>query len=130
MTTTTFTTAFDIVYTPARSPELIRSEARNEFIDTAKIANRSNYTRVSFKNDSEEAFLIPARMGSVRILTMPAYHAASFNFFNADGKYAGAVLNTNEMRAMAYGLLAAANAIDGRDTTSRASKRKPATVKA
>ena len=130
MTTTTFTTASDIVYTLASSPELIRSETRNEFIDTAKIANRSNYTRVSFKNDSEEAFLIPARMGSVRILTMPVYNAAAVNFINVDGERAGAAMTTNEMRALAYGLLAAANSIDGRDTTSRASKRKPATVQA
>lgn len=128
MTTTTFANAIDIVFSTSRAVEGLRSRERENFIADCRISNRSNYTRVRFDNASDAAFLIPVGPYAVRVHSSPITKMASFNLFGAFGERAGASCTPNELRAVAYGLLAAANWIDGRDTASKQAQRVPGRI--
>ena len=124
----TITRFFDpthLVHTNSRTPDLIRSSVRNERIDTATIANRSNYTRVTFTGQNAAAFLIPVGPYSVRIRATPSCGATA-KIVGVDGQWVGMAVSATELRAMAYGLLAAANWIDSRDGADAQRKRLPA----
>lgn len=123
---TTFVDASHLVWSLENTPNLIRSAIRNERVDDAVIANRSNYTRVTFDHRPHDAaFLVPVGPYSIRVRATRTV-GASANFIGQGGENVGMGLSANEMRGMAYALLAAANWIDGRDNDSRAAKRKPA----
>jgi hypothetical protein len=130
MNSTTFSNATHLVFTSSRAPDLLRSSVRNEFIEEATIANRSNYTRVTFKGANRAAFLIPVGPYSLRVSASPTCELgeAQVNLLGLCGEKVGMSVSPAEMRAMAYGLLAAANWMDTRDTPSTQRKRKPAEV--
>ena len=67
MTTTTFACVNDIVFSPSRSVDGLRSRERENRIGDCKISNRSNYTRVQFDHESAVAaeFGVPDRCRSV-----------------------------------------------------------------
>lgn len=122
---TTFTSAANIVFSSARTPEMIRSAERNNIIGNCKIANRSNYTRVTFNGDGAAAFLVPAGPYAMRVLSRPTDSLTMFKMIGSNNEALTLALRANELRAMAYGLLAAANWVDSRDTGCRAAERKP-----
>ncbi len=122
---TTFSCATDIVFSPSRSVDNLRSNERENRISDCTISNRSNYTRIRFDHESAAAFMIPVGPYAVRVLSSPNHRMASFNLFGAFDERAGCSCTANEMRAVAYGLLAAANWIDGRDTASKQADRAP-----
>ena len=124
MSTTHFIDPTHLTHTTSRTPDMIRSAARNEFIDDATIANRSNYTRVTFRGNPSAAFLIPVGPYAVRVKATPSC-GASANFVGLGAERVGMALSAAEMRAMAYGLLAAANWIDSRDDVEAQRKRQP-----
>jgi len=124
--TTTFACANDIVFNPSRSVDSLRSRERENRIGDCLISNRSNYTRIQFDHESSAAFMIPVGPYAVRVHSSPSSRMASFNLLGAFGERAGCSCTANEMRAVAYGLLAAANWIDGRDTASKQADRAPA----
>ena len=126
MNSTTFSSALDIVTTTARTVDALRGPDREDRIGECKISNRSNYTRITFDGHPAAAFLIPVGPYAVRILSRPTHSMSSFNFIGSGGEKAGAALTANELRAMAYGLLAAANWADSRDTASKQADRRPA----
>jgi hypothetical protein len=126
--TTTFACVNDIVFSPSRSVDGLRSRERENRIGDCKISNRSNYTRVQFDHESAAAFMIPVGPYAVRVLSSPSTRMASFNLIGAFGERAGCSCTANEMRAVAYGLLAAANWIDGRDTAFRQRMRAPSVL--
>jgi hypothetical protein len=123
--TTTFASTTGLVWNTCRTPDLLRSASRNERIGNCVIANRSNYTRVTFDNASSAAFLVPVGPYSVRLNARPMA-CVGVHVLGVMGERVGMMCNANELRAMAYGLLAAANWVDGRDTRSRQAERKPA----
>jgi hypothetical protein len=123
-TITRFRDITHLVHTNSRTPDLIRSSVRNERIDTATIANRSNYTRVTFTGSPSAAFLIPVGPYAVRVRATPNAGATA-NFVGINERM-GMALSAAEMRAMAYGLLAAANWVDSRDGAEAQRKRIPA----
>lgn len=125
--TTTFASTTGLVWSTARTPDLLRSAIRNEHIGNCVIANRSNYTRVTFDNSSCAAFLIPVGPYSVRLNARPM-NCVGVHILGVMGERVGLICKANELRAMAYGLLAAANWVDGRDTRSRQAERVPATI--
>jgi len=128
MTCTTFNCTTDLVFTTARTPEFLRNAERNITIGNCTIANRSNYTRVTFKGDGRAAFLVPAGPYAFRVNAMPL-GGATANILGLRGERVGMALSASEMRAMAYGLLAAANWIDSRDTDGNRKHRKPTAAK-
>lgn len=125
MTCTTFNSALSLVYSRDRTPDLLRGEERTQRVDNCTISNRSNYTRVQFDGAREAAFLIPVGPYAGRVLTAPGKFMTSFNFIGSAGESAVACLTPNELRAMAYGLLAAANWADSRDTAHGQRERRP-----
>lgn len=124
MTCTTFDSPVSIVHTTSRTPDFLRTSERNVTIGDCKIANRSNYTRVSFLNKHGAAFVIPVGPYSVRISASVA-QISTVNILGIGNEQVGMALTASEMRSIAYGFLAAANYIDCRDTESTQSKRKP-----
>jgi hypothetical protein len=127
MSTTHFETPACIVFSTSRAVDALRSATRNERIDEAYIANRSNYTRVTFTNSTSAAFLIPVGPYSLRIRSTPNAGACAM-MVGIGGEKVGMALSAAEMRAMAYGLLAAANWIDSRDTERNQKERRPRTI--
>lgn len=125
MSTTTFSTAMDIVTTPARTVDTLRGPDREDRIGECKISNRSNYTRITFDGHPAAAFLIPVGPYATRVWAAPSATFATFHFLAGSGETAMACLTPSEMRAMAYGLLAAANWIDSRDTHGQQLDRRP-----
>jgi len=126
---TTFYTTTDIVFSSSRTVDALRSAQREDRIGECKISNRSNYTRITFDNSSSAAFMIPVGPYAVRVLSTPS-GMGSLNLFGAFGKSAGMACTATELRAVAYGLLAAANWIDGRDSASKQARRLPNKVTA
>ena len=126
MSTTTFDSALDIVTTTARTVDALRGPDREDRIGECRIANRSNYTRVTFDGLASAAFLIPAGPYAARVWMRPGASYGTFRFIGGPGEDAMACLEPSEMRALAYGLLAAANWADSRDTTSKQAERRPA----
>ena len=126
MNSTTFSSVTDIVFCPSRTVDGLRGPAREDRVGDCKISNRSNYTRITFDGHPAAAFLIPVGPYAVRILSRPTHSMSSFNFIGSGGEKAGAALTANELRAMAYGLLAAANWADSRDTAGKQAERRPA----
>jgi len=124
---TTFYTTTDIVFSSSRAVDALRSAQREDRIGECKISNRSNYTRITFDNSSSAAFMIPVGPYAVRVLSTPS-GMGSLNLFGAFGKSAGMACSATELRAVAYGLLAAANWIDGRDSASKQAHRLPTKV--
>jgi hypothetical protein len=125
MPVTAFYSALDLVHSTSRVPDGLRSPERTERIDTCTISNRSNYTRVQFDGSNSAAFMIPVGPYAGRVFSTPGATATTFNFIGAFGDSAMASLTPNELRALAYGLLAAANWADTRDTTSGQVSRRP-----
>ena len=126
MSSTTFSTAFDIVTTLARTVDALRGPDREDRIGECRIANRSNYTRVSFDGNPAAAFMIPVGPYAARVWMRPGASYGTFRFIGGPGEDAMACLEPSEMRAMAYGLLAAANWADSRDTAGKQAERRPA----
>jgi len=126
-TITSFIDPTHIVHTNSRTPDLLRSAVRNERIDNCTIANRSNYTRVRFDGTPTAAFLIPVGPYSLRIRATPDCGGTA-NFVGLKDERVGMALSASEMRAMAYGLLAAANWIDSRDSETKQRNRRPEQV--
>lgn len=122
---TTFTCTQAIVECPGYSPERIRSEVRTEVIDDATIRNLRNYSRVTFRNSDKAAFLIPVGPYAIRVNAGPGYPCSRVNVIGILGNRIGMSCTPSEMRAMAYGLLAAANWMDSRDTPHSQSQRDP-----
>jgi hypothetical protein len=116
-----------LVHTNARTPDFLRSAVRNERVDGCVIANRSNYTRVTFDNSRSAAFIIPVGPYSVRVRATPDCGGTA-NFVGLKDERLGMALSASEMRAMAYGLLAAANWIDSRDNDAKQRTRRPQQV--
>jgi hypothetical protein len=127
MTCTTFRTPHELVFCTSRTPDLLRSSVRNETIDGVTISNRSNYTRVTFRGTRRAAFLIPVGPYALRVSGSPIceYGLGQVNVIGNFGDRATMSLSPSEMRAMAYGLLAAANWIDTRDTEKSQMERRP-----
>ena len=126
MNSTTFSSALDIVTTTARTVDALRGPDREDRIGECKISNRSNYTRVTFDGNPSAAFLIPVGPYSTRLWVRPDAMFGTFHFLGGPGEDAMACLSPTEMRAMAYGLLAAANWADSRDTAIKQADRRPA----
>jgi hypothetical protein len=124
--TTTFNCTSAIVECPSYMPERIRTEARTEIIDDATIRNLRNYTRVTFTNSDTAAFLIPVGPYSIRVHARPNGFSSKVNVIGI-GERTAMRCTPSEMRAIAYGLLAAANWMDGRDTERSQSQRNPGT---
>jgi hypothetical protein len=124
MTCTTFSNAVSIVHSSSRTPDFLRTAERNVTIGECKIANRSNYTRVTFEGDRGAAFVIPVGPYSVRVYAS-AVSSSTANILGIGDDKVSMALNAAEMRAIAYGFLAAANHIDSRDSGAAQSKRKP-----
>lgn len=125
MNSTTFKSAMDIVTTPARTVDGLRGPDREDRIGECRIANRSNYTRVTFDGLASAAFLIPAGPYAARVWSSPEASFGTFHFIGGPGEDAMACLSPSEMRAMAYGLLAAANWADSRDSGDSQAQRRP-----
>ena len=125
MNSTTFSSALDIVTTTARTVDALRGPDREDRIGECKISNRSNYTRVTFDGNPSAAFLIPVGPYSTRLWVRPDAMFGTFHFLGGPGEDAMACLSPTEMRAMAYGLLAAANWIDSRDNAEGQKARAP-----
>lgn len=126
MNSTTFSNALDIVTTSARTVDALRGPDREDRIGECKISNRSNYTRITFDGNPGAAFMIPVGPDACRVWAAPNATFATFHFLAGPNQSALSCLTPSEMRAMAYGLLAAANWIDSRDTHGQQLDRRPA----
>lgn len=125
MNSTTFSTTMDIVTTPARTVDALRGPDREDRIGECRIANRSNYTRITFDGLASAAFMIPVGPYAARVWSSPQASFGTFHFLAGNNETAMACLKATEMRALAYGLLAAANWIDSRDTDRNQVERRP-----
>ena len=121
---TTYHSPIDIVLSPSRVIDNLRSAERNLTIGDCTIANRSNYTRVVFKFHRGAAFLAPVGPYSVRAHALP-HHGALMVVRGLDGEAVRMALSPSELRSMAYMMLAAANWIDSRDDQFDQNRRKP-----
>lgn len=125
MSTTTFSSALDIVHSTSRTVDALRGPDREDRIGECRIANRSNYTRITFDGLASAAFMIPVGPYAARVWSSPEASFGTFHFIGGPGEDAMACLSPTEMRAMAYGLLAAANWADSRDTAGKQAERRP-----
>ena len=126
MSSTTFSSAIDIVHSTSRTVDALRGPDREDRIGECRIANRSNYTRITFDGLASAAFMIPVGPYAARVWSSPDASFGTFHFLGGPGEDALACLTPSEMRAMAYGLLAAANWADSRDTDRKQAERRPA----
>ena len=132
MFSTTFTTVNSLLASTSRAAEFVRSGIRNESIDEMKIRNRSNYTRI--ESGETWAFVADVPVGGLRIETK---HGGGKNWLANvwfrciySDNLAKTAMTADEMRRMAYTMLAAANSLDGRDCEQRQKARKPKRVTA
>jgi hypothetical protein len=122
---TTYHSPIDIVLSPSRVIDRLRSAERNLTIGDCTIANRSNYTRVQFKYHTGAAFLAPVGPYSVRAHARTNYGALMV-VRGLDGEnQVHMMLSPSELRSMAYMMLATANWIDSRDDQFDQNRRKP-----
>ena len=121
---TTFHTAAELVFSPSRTPDMLRSSDRNVSFPGVKIANRSNYTRIQFDHESAAAFVLPVGPYTARI-SAQRFAGAVMVLRDLSGGRAHLALGPDDLRAMAYGLLAAANWIDSRDNAEGQKARAP-----
>jgi hypothetical protein len=121
---TTYHSPIDIVLSPSRIIDNLRSAERNLTIGDCTIANRSNYTRVAFKFHRGAAFLAPVGPYSVRAHALP-HHGALMVVRGLEGEAIRMALSPAELRSMAYMMLATANWIDSRDDQFDQNRRKP-----
>jgi hypothetical protein len=125
MTCTTFHNAIEIVYSPSRTPDMLRTTERNVEIGNCRIMNRSNYTRVMFAHERTSAYIAPlGHQYSMRVFATPKT-GAIVNVRGLTDTNVVLALSAAEMRSIAYMMLAAANSIDGVDTDRNQKTRKP-----
>lgn len=132
MFSTTFMSIRSLLASTCRAAELVRSGIRNESIDEMKIRNRSNYTRI--ESGEYWGFVADLPVGGLRIETKhlggKSYLATLWFRCLYSDRLSQTEMNSDEMRRMAYTLLAAANSLDGRDCELRQKARKPKAVTA
>ena len=121
---TTYHSPIDIVLSPSRVIDRLRSAERNLTIGDCTIANRSNYTRVTYRFQSGAAFIAPVGCYSVRAHALTR-QGALMVFRGLDEGSVRMALSPAELRSMAYMMLATANWIDSRDDQFDQSRRKP-----
>lgn len=123
---TTFPSVRSLFDSTSRSAELTRSAARTEVVDEFTLRNRSNYTRIEC--NGTWGWVADLRVGGLRIMVPAHMRNAYANVITRDiytDKLCECLHTADEMRKMAYTLLAAANAIDGCDSRVNQVARRP-----
>jgi len=102
----------------------LRSSVRREVVDEFTIRNRSNYTRVDAGNTW--GWVADLNVGGLRISHDRGSDMADVSTRSLDTDHQVRCSYTaDELRKMAYTMLAAANSIDSRDKESMQKLRRP-----
>ncbi len=124
MLCTTFNSVFDLFASNFRFAECLRSSVRLEVVDEFTIRNRSNYTRVDAGNTW--GWVADLNVGGLRIAHTRGSDMADVSTRSLDTDHQVRCSYTaDELRKMAYTMLAAANSIDSRDKESMQKLRRP-----
>ena len=124
MLCTTFNTVYDLFASNFRFAECLRSPLKTEVVDEFTIRNRSNYTRVECGNTW--GWVADLNVGGLRIAHSSGSNLADVSTRSLDTDHQVRCSYTaDELRKMAYTMLAAANHIDTRDSEANQKLRRP-----
>ena len=124
MICTTFNSVKHLFASNFRFAECLRSSVRREVVDEFTIRNRSNYTRVDAGNTW--GWVADLNVGGLRISHDRGSDMADVSTRSLDTDHQVRCSYTaDELRKMAYTMLAAANSIDSRDKESMQKLRRP-----
>ena len=124
MICTTFNSVKHLFASNFRFAECLRSSVRREVVDEFTIRNRSNYTRVDAGNTW--GWVADLNVGGLRISHDRGSDMADVSTRSLDTDHQVRCSYTaDELRKMAYTMLAAANSIDSRDKESMQELRRP-----
>ena len=124
MLCTTFTSVHHLFASNFRFAECLRSALKTEVIEEFTISNRSNYTRVDCRNTW--GWVADLECGGLRIAHDRGDNLAYVTHRSLDNStQVGCTYSPDELRKMAYTMLAAANSIDTRDSEAKQRLRRP-----
>ena len=124
MLCTTFNSVKHLFASNFRFAECLRSSVRREVVDEFTIRNRSNYTRVDAGNTW--GWVADLNVGGLRISHDRGSDMADVSTRSLDTDHQVRCSYTaDELRKMAYTMLAAANSIDTRDSEAMQKLRRP-----
>jgi Golgi nucleoside diphosphatase len=124
MLCTTFNSVHNLFASNFRFAECLRSAQSIEVIDEFTIRNRSNYTRVDSGNTW--GWVADLECGGLRIAHDRGENLAYVTSRSLDNDtQVGCTYSPDELRKMAYTMLAAANSIDTRDSEAKQRLRRP-----
>ncbi len=124
MLCTTFNSVHHLFASNFRFAECLRSAQSIEVIDEFTIRNRSNYTRVDSGNTW--GWVADLECGGLRIAHDRGENLAYVTHRSLDNDtQVGCTYSPDELRKMAYTMLAAANSIDTRDSEANQRLRRP-----
>jgi len=124
MLCTTFNTVRDLFASNFRFAECLRSPLKVEVVDEFTIRNRSNYTRVECGNTW--GWVADLNVGGLRIAHNGGASMADVTTRSLDtDQQVRCSYTADELRKMAYTMLAAANHIDTRDSEANQKLRRP-----
>jgi hypothetical protein len=124
MLCTTFASVKHLFASNFRFAECLRSSVRREVVDEFTIRNRSNYTRVDAGNTW--GWVADLNVGGLRISHDRGSDMADVSTRSLDTDHQVRCSYTaDELRKMAYTMLAAANSIDTRDSEANQKLRRP-----
>ena len=124
MLCTTFNSVRDLFASNFRFAECLRSPLKTEVVDEFTIRNRSNYTRVECGNTW--GWVADLNVGGLRIAHNGGASMADVTTRSLDtDQQVRCSYTADELRKMAYTMLAAANHIDTRDSEKNQLLRRP-----
>lgn len=124
MICTTFNSVKHLFASNFRFAECLRSSVRREVVDEFTIRNRSNYTRVDAGNTW--GWVADLNVGGLRISHDRGSDMAEVSTRSLYiDQQVRCTYTADELRKMAYTMLAAANSIDSRDKESMQKLRRP-----
>ena len=127
MLCTTFASVKHLFASNFRFAECLRSSVRREVVDEFTIRNRSNYTRVDAGNTW--GWVADLNVGGLRISHDRGSDMADVSTRSLDTDHQVRCSYTaDELRKMAYTMLAAANSIDTRDSEAMQELRRPENI--
>ena len=124
MLCTTFNSVHHLFASNFRFAESLRSALKTEVIEEFTIRNRSNYTRVECGNTW--GWVADLNVGGLRIAHNGGSNMADVSTRSLDtDQQVRCSYTADELRKMAYTMLAAANHIDTRDSEANQKLRRP-----
>ena len=127
MLCTTFNSVKHLFASNFRFAECLRSSVRREVVDEFTIRNRSNYTRVDCGNTW--GWVADLNVGGLRISHDRGSDMAEVSTRSLYiDQQVRCTYTADELRKMAYTMLAAANSIDSRDSEAMQKLRRPENI--